>query len=128
MIYATPEDLAEAAEFYGVSIPSANVERVLDLATRDVQRHLGAQWVPLLLEPEQVEALRDATCAQACFRAGQGGEFALGLDDGLAAIGGVSFSTRTPPRLSAEAAETLAGYGLFVRSGTVEPAPLDELA
>ena len=125
--YATVDDLEDWAAFYSVTLPpsDADKERLLRLATKDVQRYLGADWDVLLLEPEQVEALRDATCVQACFRTGQGGEFALGLDDGLASIGGVSFSVRTPPRFSSEAAELLAGLGLFARSGTVQTDPLD---
>ena len=118
MSYATVDDLRERSAFYGVTIPD-DAEHLLELATRDVQRALGAEWDPALLEPEQVDALREATVVQACFRASQGGELALGVDDGLAAIGGVSFSTRTPPRLSPEADEVLAGRGLFVRTGTV---------
>ena len=121
MSYATVPELRVAAQVYGVSLPDDDAcEHLLDLATRDVQRHLGARWEPLLLLPEQVAALRDGTVAQACFRAGQGGDFALGLDDGVASIGGVTMSLRTPPRFSQEAAEALADLGLYVRSGTVE--------
>lgn len=121
MSYATVAYLRELALFYGVTVPTADAdcERLLSLATRDVDRYLGAAWDVADLTAEQVEALADATAAQACFRAGQGGEFTLGLDDGVAAIGGVSFSTRTPPRFSPEAADLLAGLGLFARSGTV---------
>lgn len=130
MIYATADDLEQAAEFYGVSIPAdtPSRERLLALASRDIARYLGADWDPLLLEPEQIAALRDATCAQAVFRSGQGGEFFIGLDDGVASVGGLTFSTRTPPRLSVEAAELVAGLGLYARSGTVEPDPLDDAA
>lgn len=129
MTYASAADLAEAAEFYGVAIPTDTEarERLLKLATRDVQRRLAAEWSVLLLEPEQVEALRDATAIQAVYRAASGGEQNLALDDGIAALGGVSFSRFSPPRLSPEADEALAGYGLYARSGTVAPDPLDDL-
>jgi hypothetical protein len=124
--YATPDHLDGWADLYGVQVPHGQAERLLELATRDVQRHLGAEWDTDDLEPEQVAALCDGTCAQACFRIGQGGSHALGLDDGLASIGGVQFSMRTPPRFSPEAAELLAGLGLYVRTGTVPLAVDDE--
>lgn len=118
--YADIDTLQSWAQFYDVELPSTDdCERLLDLATRDVQTFLGARWVVADLEPEQVTALRDATAVQATFRVAQGGEFTLGVDDGLASIGGVSFSTRTPARLSPEAEELLAGMALYVRSGTV---------
>ena len=121
MRYATLVELRAVAKLYGVTVPSDDDEAgwLLDLATRDVQRALGAEWDVALLDPEQVEALREATVVQAVFRQAQGSHLALGIDDGVAALGGISFSTRTPPRLSPEANELLAGLGLYARSGTV---------
>ena len=122
MIYATFAQLQGWAAFYGVTVPAtdAAAQPLLKLASRDVDNYLGTAWNPLLLAPEQVAALADGAAIQAVFRSGQGAEFSLGLDDGIAALGGVSFSIRQPARFSPDAAEALAGFGLFVRSGTVE--------
>ena len=119
--YADVERLKSRGEFYGVQVPTTAdaAAPLLKLATADVSRWLGARWVTTTLEPEQVDALADGCAIQAC-RVAQGPEFSVGADDGLAAIGGVTFSTRTPARFSPGAAEALAGYGLYVRSGTVE--------
>jgi hypothetical protein len=118
--YASPDDLQPWIHYYGVSFPS-DPERLLRLATADVQRHLGAMWDIGSLEVEQAQALRDATSVQAAFRIAQGTETLLGVDDGVAAVGGMSFSVRPIPRFSVEASELLAGIGLYVRSATVEP-------
>ena len=126
MTYATVAELALAAEFYGVFAPEPKAAvRLLERATRDVQTYLGAEHHPGLLDGEQAAALRDATCAQALYRHEQGNP--LALDDGLASVGPLSFSMRPAPRFSPEAAEQLAGLGLFARSGTVWP-PLDATA
>ncbi len=127
--YATPADLEAWARFYEVEIPAASAEgdpreRLLELATADVIRFLGAAWPLELVEPEQAQALIDATAIQATFRAAQGGELSLGMDDGIASMANISFSLRTPPRFSPEASEALAGMGLLAKSGTVAP-PLD---
>jgi len=119
-IYATLSDLVAAATFYGVVLPMGNTrERLLELASADVDEHLGARWDPLLVTPAQAAALRDATAAQALFRHAQGSDRALGLDDGLASVGPLSFSLRQPPRLSPEAEALLVGQGLFMKSSTV---------
>jgi hypothetical protein len=116
--YAERAALAPWAAFYNVELPNGeDCDRLLDLATGDVIRHLGAAWDPVFLDPDEVAALSDATAIQACFRAGQG-DAALGLDDGLASVGGMSFSLRVPPRFSPEAAERVAGHGLLARTGT----------
>ena len=75
--YATSIDINAAAAFYGVVIPAAQHERLLELATLDVVRFLGAAWDTALLDAEQVSALREATAIQAVFRFSQGGEQAL---------------------------------------------------
>lgn len=129
MSYASIAELRDAAEHYGVTLPSGDAakQRLLDRAARHVDQFLGATYDPLdpLLEPDQIQALKDGTVAQAAYLAAMGGESALGVDDGIASLGGVSFSVRQPARFSAEAAELLSGVGLFARSGTVEPDPLD---
>lgn len=125
MSYATPADLEAAATFYGVTPPpAAQRARLLELASADVDRHLGASYAGLVVLAEQADALRDATAVQALYRAAQGGDLALGLDDGLASVGPLSFSLRTPARFSPEATDLLAGVGLYARSGTVV-APVD---
>lgn len=122
-VWATPADLVQASEFYGTTPPPlAHREKLLRLASADVARHLGAEHDPLLLFPDQVEALRDAACAQALYRFGQ--DAALGLDDGLASVGPLVVSLRQPPRFSPESGEILADQGLYLRSGTVTPWPL----
>jgi hypothetical protein len=89
-----------------------------------VATYLGERWDAGLLDPEQVQALANATCAQALFRIEQGGAMMLGTDDGVASIGQASFLT-VGTRLSPEVPVLLAGLALFVRSGTVAPDPLD---
>ena len=124
MRYADPPDLEAWATFYGVPVPpDAEQERLLDLATRDVQRHLGAAWDAALLPVVQADALRQACAVQALFRYAQGDDAALGLDDGIAAVGPLQLSRFAPPRFSPEAAEVLAGLGLFAKSGTVDATP-----
>lgn len=120
MSYATVDDLRPWLDYYSLGFPP-DAERLLTLATRDVQRHLGAEWDIALLLPEQAEALRDACCVQACFRLAQGAETLLGVDDGVSAVGGMSFSVRPIPRFSIEASELLGGLGLYARSGTIAP-------
>jgi hypothetical protein len=132
MPYATRQDVLTWMEFYGVAPlddnapyqyaePQAILDRLLEVATRDVQRFLGFAWDLALLDADQADALRDATAQQAAFRVAQGLETGLGTDDGLASAGPLNFSLRPVPRFSPEAAERLAGYGLFARSGTVPP-------
>lgn len=127
MSYATPADLTAAAAAYSVALPSDadGVARVLNLASRDVDRFLlgVGTFDPTTLTVAQVAALRDATCAQACFRLQQGPDLNLATDDQVAAIGPLSFTARPPARLSAEAAEIVSGVGLFRRSGCAAPSP-----
>jgi hypothetical protein len=118
--YAERADLEPWADFYDVTLPDA-LDRLLDLASGDVTRFLGAEYDPALLDADDAAALGRATCVQAVFRAGQGVDAALGLDDGIASVGGVAFSLRNPPRLSPEAAEQLVGRGLIARTGTAAP-------
>jgi len=118
--YATADDLLPWCAHFGVAFPD-DAARLLDLATRDVQRHLGAAWVLSLVDADQRAALVMATAIQAAWRAGQGADSLLGLDDGVSSIGGMSFSVRSAPRFSPQASELLSGLGLFARSGTVAP-------
>lgn len=123
--YADPERAQEFADLYGVVLPhEPALTRLLELATLDLNRHLGAAYVPAELDPEQAEALADATAMQACFRVEQG-PLQLGTDDGIAQYADVSVSLRPIPRLSIEARERVAGMGLFLRSGTVPPPLVD---
>jgi len=120
--YALPADLDPWGEHYGIPLPPMGERgRLLDLATRDVIRHLGAAWDADVVPVVQADALRQATAVQAVFRAGQGNDLALGLDDGLASVGPLSFSLRVPPRFSPEAGELLAGLGLYAHTHTVTP-------
>ena len=120
MSWATPADLRSWATEYRVTVPD-DPERLLELATGDVASYLGARWDLALLEPEQVQALTNATCVQALFRIEQGGQLMLGADDGIAAVGPVSFRSGATPRLSPEVPVLVAGLGLYARSGTVDP-------
>ena len=115
MPYATVEDFMATAAVYGVALPE-DPQAVLDAGQRDTTRYLGAAYDPAVLLPSQAEALRDASCIQACFRVEMSADM-LGAEDGLASAHGVTFSIRPRPRFSPEAAERLAGHGLYRRSG-----------
>ena len=122
--YATLAQLQAVAATYGVVIASDDEgQRALDLASGDLDSFLvGTGPVDTdSLSDEQMDALTDATCIQACFRIAQGGELMLGLDDGVASLGIVSFSLRTPARLSPEASDRVSGIGLLKRSGCAPP-------
>jgi hypothetical protein len=118
--YATEVEVRAWADFYGVALPD-DVARLIALASGDVARFLAAHWDVTTLEPEQVAALADATAVQAIFRAQQGRDAGLGIEDGVSSVGGISFSLRMPVRFSPQASELLAGQGLLLRSGTLPP-------
>lgn len=123
MTYATAEQLSAYASLLATPVPARGAE-LLAAASRDVDVYLGTTYPDaLLLLPEQVAALAAATCAQALFRDQQDAEQVLGVDDGVTAMAGVSFSGRPSPRWSPLVAEELAGSGLVVRTGTVLPDP-----
>jgi hypothetical protein len=67
-----------------------HVEEVRELRARSYSRF------------EQADALADACAVQAVFRLSQGPDLMLGADDGLASVGGVTFSLRDARRLSPE--------------------------
>jgi hypothetical protein len=120
--YADQTRLERVAAVYGVALPDDQAcAWLLEQSTRDLDRYLGASYVPADLDPEQADALADACALQAAFRVEQG-PLQLGTDDGLAGFGDVSVSMRAVPRLSAEAVERVTGLGLYARSGTI-PAP-----
>ena len=126
MSYATLADLRNVAAIYGVLIPSDDdAQQALDLASHDLDLALlGVGTFDItVLTPTQVDALSDACAIQACFRLQQGGDLMLGTDDGVSAVGAISFSRQTPARLSPEAADRIAGLGLLRRSGCAPPAP-----
>jgi hypothetical protein len=129
--YATSDDLRALAALYAVQVPteSAVTTKVLEMASQDVDRHLGVPggYVVESLHADQVDALRDATAMQAAFRLEQG-PLQLGSDDGIASVDGMSFSLRSLPRFSADAAERLAGMGLMRRSGTLPVEDDEEVA
>ncbi len=123
MSYAVAEDLSAYASLLGIPVPVGGPE-LLAAASRDVDVYMGTSYPdPTILLSAQALALSRATCAQACFRDLQGGEDLLGLDDGVAALAGVSFTGRPSPRWTPLVAEELAGSGLVTRSGTVLPDP-----
>jgi hypothetical protein len=119
--WADLDTLRAWAAYYGVSVPADDdaATRLLELATGDVRAYIGADWDLAVLDPEQVQALASATCAQACLRAAQGGDAMLGADDGVSVIGPLTLSRQPPVRLSPEVPILLAGTGLYARSGTV---------
>jgi hypothetical protein len=126
MTYADEAHFRTVCEIYGVVPPpprDAVIPFLLAQASRDIDRYLGARYDVADVSTEQAEALRDACAMQAAFRVEQG-PLMLGTDDGVASYGDVSMSMRSIPRLSPEAADRLAGEGLYARSGTVEPDPL----
>jgi len=82
-------------------------------------RVLGWLPVELLLKPEQVAAIDQAVALQVIFASAMGPEDLLGVDDRIAAVGGLSFAPRPAPRVSEAAREALADVGLVQRSGTV---------
>jgi hypothetical protein len=119
--YCTPTQLEDVARLYGMQHHVPHVDAaLLDAASRDVDRYLGAPggYDVSLLDPEQGDALRDATATQALFRLEQGA-LLLGTDDGISSVQGMSFSLRALPRFSAEAADRLVGTGLFRRTGSL---------
>jgi len=138
--YATVGDLRAYTVDSGVGLPpvdaagDAQLDRLLVRAERDVDRQLGFYIIDaatgLKFSPAaltvfpmaQRDALRRATCAQAEFRLAQGEDvegMMIGADDGVAAVGPVSFSRFPVPRIGPKVAEELAGSGLVVWSGTV---------
>ena len=121
-VYATLAELGAVAADYSVPVGS-DAQRALETASRDLDSHLlgSGTFDVTLLTAEQVDALREATCIQVCFRALQGPEVMLGEDDGVSAVGPVSFTQREPHRLSPEAAARVAGQGLMRRSGCATP-------
>ena len=128
MSYATVDQLRNVAAIYGVLIPSDDdAQQALDLASHDLDLALlgVGSFDTSALTATQVDALSDACAIQAAFRIQQGGDLMLGTDDGVSAAGGISFSMRTPARLSPEAADRIAGLGLLKRSGCAPPAPLN---
>jgi hypothetical protein len=119
--YADTDRLRTVAAVYRVPVPDDQTAAwLLAQATRDIDRHLGASYDVSVLDADQADALADACAIQALFRVEQGA-LMLGADDGIASFGDVSVSLRAIPRLSAEAVERVAGYGLYARSGTVPP-------
>ena len=124
MSYASEADLEVVCAAYGLAMPD-DPEWVLEQASRDVSRYLGAAWDLADLEPEQQTALTEATAIQGAFRVAQG-DLQLGADDNIQAAGPISFSLRSVPRFSPEAAERVAGFGLYARSGTVSTPPDDD--
>lgn len=121
--YANVSEARLVLKQYRVPDPgTSDLQPVLDAAARDVDRHLAASYAPGMLPAAQAEALRDATCVQAAFRLEQA-DLLLGADDGIAGIGPITVSLRSPPRFSVEAAERLAGLGLMRRSLTAPPPP-----
>jgi hypothetical protein len=124
--YATLDQLKATAPAYQVPVPDDPTgQRCLDLASHDLDVALiGTGPVDTsTLTTDQLDALADACAIQAIFRLGQGPEMMLQLDDGLASAGGVTFSLRTPARLSPEAADRITGMGLLRRSGCAPPPP-----
>jgi hypothetical protein len=127
--YATVADLRAYVLDSGVLVahddPSA--ERVLQRAERDVDRLLGPYPVlttgrkrdPVLLTAPQQQALARATCAAAEFRIAMGEDELVGVEDGIAAAGPVTFSKNPITRVAPKALEELAGSGLVTYSGTV---------
>lgn len=126
-LYATAADLRSYARDSGVTVPAddADAERVLDRAEIDVDLiagpwpylSTGRKFDPPTLPVTAFQALRRGTCAQALFRLAQGEELLIGTADGIAAIGGIAFSSSPLPRIGPRVWEELAGHGLMVRSG-----------
>ena len=124
MRYAEADDLTHWGAFYGVVLPTdrAARETLLDLATADLVRYLGKAWDLSLLDADVAHSLSNATCVQACFRAGQGPDAMLALEDGITTVGPLAISSRPAARVSVEAVELVTGLGLYARSGTVDAA------
>lgn len=115
--YASLTDLAPVARHYEVLLPDDEAsQRALDLAAHDCDLWLSGPVALELLTAPQLAALRDGVAIQACFRLSMLDDL-LGTDDGIAAVGGISFSGRPTPRMSVEATRRLAATGLSMRSG-----------
>jgi hypothetical protein len=120
--YATTEQLADYAQTLGVPTPG-NSDALLDAASRDLDVVLVgvASLDTSTLDADQLAALARGCCAQAIYREVQGPSTVIGEDDGLAAAGGITFSLRTPARVSALAIEEVTGHRLLTRSGCAPP-------
>jgi hypothetical protein len=125
--WATLAELRLAAADLDLELPAddARCERLLTQAEGDVAVHaLGTRVLDLdLLTPAQRGALARATVRQAIWRANMDGSDLLGVQDNLAAVGGITFSRDPVPRFSPAALEEVALHGL-IRRAPMAPAPL----
>lgn len=129
-LYATPAQVRAYVQGSGVIVPAddGEVGRLIERAEREIDLVLGP-WPrfsngrkldPPALSVTAREALQRATAAQVEFDSAMGADVLVGAQDGIAAIGGISFSRDPLPRTAPRAVEELAGHGLLIRSGTVE--------
>lgn len=137
--YATAGDLRAYPVDSGVGLPpvdaagDAQLDRLLVRAERDVDRQLGFYIIDaatgLKFSPAALTVfpMRSATPSSerralkpssALLREDVEGMM-IGADDGVAAVGPVSFSRFPVPRIGPKVAEELAGTGLVLWSATV---------
>jgi hypothetical protein len=134
--YATREELADyIADDDLIELPGEDeTDRLLADAERDVDRLLalgdrdpdsGLRLDPEALSEPQRTAVSRATCAAAAWRLHQDPEDVAGADPGVAGLpGGITLRpVGRPP--GPRPLEELAGHGLPLRSGTVQPEPED---
>lgn len=103
--YATVDDFEDYVEGWVTSDEEA-LQRMLERASRDVDRYIGAAWSvednglrfgklednPKAIDQYQIEALTRATCAQAEYRIEMGPDFFV--KDQHKSVGGPDFSTQ----------------------------------
>lgn len=128
MAYATGTDY----EAYTGKAPPADIERRLERASERVDELLFASIYPtddagMPTRPEDAEAMKRATCAQAAWTIAVGDEFGVAAAFGRVAIGSVrlerggSGDTR-PPRHAPDASSILQRAGLlpgYILDGSV---------
>lgn len=122
--YATPEDFERYVEGWKTEDKAA-LERTLHRASKDVDRQVGFGWStesnglkfgepednPKKLPDRQLEALRDATCAQAEYRIEKGEDWFV--HGQYKSTSGPDFGTQGKlPRFGPKAREELQNSGL----------------
>ena len=75
----------------------------------------------------QRAALARATVEQAIYRIMRSESEMAQPEDGIAAVGGITFASNPPPRLGPAVLEALQGAGLYRRSGSAPPPPKPEV-
>lgn len=127
--YASVEDFENYVEGWETDDQAA-LERILERASRDVDRFVGAQYRmqdngyrfgdltvnPQALTQGQIDAVKRSTCAQAEYRITKGEEWFV--EDQYEAVSGPDFATKGKlPRFGPKAREELRNSGIVKATG-----------